>query len=47
MYCRFQAEQIARSDVLVKDLYCENSQLMATIHQLEQQHLDCPSSVLL
>ncbi|XP_065209519.1 ninein homolog [Planococcus citri] len=42
-----QAEQIAMSDVLVKELYCENSQLMATIHQLEQQHLDCPSPVLL
>lgn len=32
-----QAQRLANSDVLVKDLYVENSQLTAAIQRLEQQ----------
>lgn len=32
-----QAQRLANSDLLVKDLYVENSQLTAAIQRLEQQ----------
>lgn len=32
-----QAQRLANSDILVKDLYVENSQLTAAIQRLEQQ----------
>lgn len=32
-----QAQRLTNSDLLVKDLYVENSQLTATIQRLEQQ----------
>lgn len=32
-----QAQRLTNSDVLVKDLYVENSQLTAAVQRLEQQ----------
>lgn len=35
--CNHQLEQLARTDMLVKDLYVENSYLIANVQRLEQQ----------
>lgn len=35
--CNDQLERLARSDMLVKELYVENSYLIAKVQRLEQQ----------
>lgn len=35
--CNDQLERLARTDMLVKDLYVENSYLVANVQRLEQQ----------
>lgn len=35
--CNDQLDRLARADTLVKELYVENSYLIANVHRLEQQ----------
>jgi ninein len=36
MFHCFQVERLARTDILVKDLYVENAYLVAAVQRLEQ-----------